>query len=212
MEWLPITVSLCHRDCSYHQELTQAPISQHPLTPIMANGLPDEARGVIPALMINNIKMRTLSILQSFRYKRSPSLWPSKGSSTNHSAPAIRSARLPGISLCKWMEPIEETIHSRVMDSKHKLLFTLPLTRPHYQFTPNRMNLSARMQRWRGGKKQWPSSDFCLLPLSLFISYWVKVATPQKTFHFCWLIVIRLWRTCHVSAVPILLKQSAVVD
>lgn len=74
MEWLPITVSLCHRDCSYHQELTQAPISQHPLTPITANGLPDEARGVIPALMINNIKMRTLSILQSFRYKEPESV------------------------------------------------------------------------------------------------------------------------------------------
>lgn len=47
-------------------ELTQAPISQLPLTPITANGLPDEARGVIPALMINNIKMKTKSILQSF--------------------------------------------------------------------------------------------------------------------------------------------------
>lgn len=48
-------------------ELTQAPISQHPLTPITANGLPDEAGGVIPALMINNIKMKTKSILQSFQ-------------------------------------------------------------------------------------------------------------------------------------------------
>lgn len=49
-------------------ELTHAPISQHPLTPITANGLPDDARGVIPALMINNIKMKTKSILQSFQY------------------------------------------------------------------------------------------------------------------------------------------------
>lgn len=85
MEWLPITVSLCHHDCSYHQELMQAPISQHPLTPITANGLPDEARGVIPALMINNIKMKTLSILQSFWYNILLS-YGQETSSTIHSA------------------------------------------------------------------------------------------------------------------------------
>lgn len=52
------------------------------------------------------------------------------------------------------MEPIEKTIHCRMMDSKHKLLFTLALTRPHYQFTQNRINLSARMWRWKEKKQQ----------------------------------------------------------
>lgn len=139
MEWLPITVSLCHRDCSYHQELTQAPISQHPLTPITANGLPDEARGVIPALMINNIKMKTLSILQSLQHKELENilLYYGQEKKKKHTeTPQIiqplssfcdRAQTRPRIARCKWMGPIEETIHSGVMDSKHKLLFTLAL-------------------------------------------------------------------------------------
>lgn len=135
MEWLPITVSLCHRDCSYHQELTQAPISQHPLTPITANGLPDEAGGVIPALMINNIKMKTLSILQSFRYKELENILLYYGRETEAlqiiqplSSFYDQAQMHPRITRYKWMEPIEKTIHSRVMDSKHKLLFTLALS------------------------------------------------------------------------------------
>lgn len=95
-------------------ELTQAPISQHPLTPITTNGLPDEDRGVIPALMINNIKMKTKSILQSFHClvgKHSPLLWPADGKALQivqpaeplpQSGPDAPSHRLVWINESNW--------------------------------------------------------------------------------------------------------------
>ena len=113
-------------------ELMLAPISQHPLTPITANGLPDEARGVIPALMINNIKMKTKSILQTFQHTEKVNILLYYGRETE--TPQIteppssfhnQAQMHPPIIWYKLMKPIEKTIHSQMMDSKHKLLFTL---------------------------------------------------------------------------------------
>lgn len=101
----------------------------------MANGLPDEARGVIPALMINNIKMKTKSILQSFQYteKVNTLLYYGQETKTLQIIQPLSSfhnqAQMhPQIIWYKLMKPIEKTIHSQMMDSKHKLLFTLVLS------------------------------------------------------------------------------------
>lgn len=109
-------------------ELTLAPISQHPLTPITANGLPDEATGISPALMINNIKMITKSILQSFKCREEGKhvllLLPRNRHSTNHPAFSMFSndAQMhPQIILHKLMKPFVKMIHSQMTDAKHCL-------------------------------------------------------------------------------------------
>lgn len=205
MEWLPIRVSLCHRDCSYHQEFTQAAISQHPLTPIMANGLPDEASGVIPALMINNIKMRTLSILQSFWYKEPENVLPHYGRE-RETLQIIRPLRsgpgacLESLSVNEWNRLRRQFIPGWWIQNTN---CCLPCVDSSSLSIHSKSN---ELQHWNAKMEGKKNNGL----LSLFISYSAKAATPQKTFHFCWL-VIRLWRECHVSDVFVLLKPSVVI-
>lgn len=84
--------------------------------------------------MINNIKMKTKSILQSFQYTERVNilLYYGQGTKTLQIIQPLSSfhnqAQMhPPIIWYKLMKPIEKTIHSQMMDSKHKLLFTLVL-------------------------------------------------------------------------------------